>query len=393
VSRALWVTFSVIFASLLLYLVFVGHREQVARMTSAFPDALSGLTRLVERLSLPSKNQATDGRKLPQTGKPGLKTPGKTANNKDSQPPDISPGLVLSNINYGANGELVLTGKSQPGADLEFFIDGVEIEQARMDVDGSWKLVVPDRVPAGPHKLEVSVAAKGPRPRTIVVLPFVKAGPEEIAALALIRKRVESEKAADDLNTGSTTDPAVKAPEKPVRPTSEVFSKLAELARSQSVKNDVDPMAGLFPRLIIGEGPELVMPQTDPVKGDAPKVGKQRQKVKTSLVGAKDARGEKPVSDNTALSKAEKKVPYTSYRKVTVAPGKGLVVVQPGNTLWDLAISIYGSGNYYLKLYRANRCCIRNPQMIFPGQIIFAPGANPPTSIEPLSAPQWLPPQ
>jgi len=273
--------------------------------------------------------------------------------------------------------------------------------------------------------LEVSVAAKAQRPRTIVVLPFVKAGPEEIAALLLVRKRAESEKAADDLKTGSTIDPAVKASEKPVRSTSENSSKLARLARSQSVKNDVDPVAGLFPRLIIGEGPELVMPQTDPVKSGVPnseitpesgrrqtvkpafneqnnqpapvrpvsEAGKQRQKVKTSLVADKDARVKKTATDNTALSKAAKKAPYTGYRNVTVAAGKGLVVVQPGNTLWDLAISIYGSGSYYLKLYRANRHSIRNPQMIFPGQIIFAPGANPPTSIEPLSPPQWLPPQ
>jgi len=399
VSRALWVTSSVIFASLLLYLAFVGHREQVARMTSALPNVLNGLTRLVEQISLPAKNQATGGGEDAQAGKPRPKTSEKTATTKPPQAPDQMPDIVLTNVTYNADGKLVLTGRSQPEADLEFFIDGVEIEQPRLNADGGWKLVVPDAVRAGPHKLEVSVAAQAQRARTIVVLPFVKAGAEEIAALARAEK-------------------PVAAPSKPP-------SKLAELARSQSVKNDVDPMAGLIPRLMIGEGPELVMPQTDREKAQAPNLeitpetgkqqalkpalnepnnqlvpgapvlgaGKQRQKVKTNLVAGKDARVKKPAPDETALSKAVKKAPYTGYRKVTVAAGQGLVVVQPGNTLWDLAISIYGSGSYYQKLYRANRYSIKNPQMIFPGQIIFAPGANPPASIEPLSPPQWLPPQ
>jgi len=52
---------------------------------------------------------------------------------------------------------------------------------------------------------------------------------------------------------------------------------------------------------------------------------------------------------------------------------KSAVVVQPGNSLWRLARRAYGYGIKYHVIYEANRSQIRNPDLIYPGQVFTLP--------------------
>ena len=56
------------------------------------------------------------------------------------------------------------------------------------------------------------------------------------------------------------------------------------------------------------------------------------------------------------------------------APGS--IVVQPGNSLWRLARSTYGKGWQYTIIFEANRSQIRDPNLIYPGQVFVLPPAN-----------------
>ena len=49
------------------------------------------------------------------------------------------------------------------------------------------------------------------------------------------------------------------------------------------------------------------------------------------------------------------------------------VVVQPGNSLWRIARRVYGRGMLYTVIYRANDEQIRDPDMIYPGQVFDLP--------------------
>ncbi|MEC3862153.1 LysM peptidoglycan-binding domain-containing protein [Mesobacterium sp. TK19101] len=49
------------------------------------------------------------------------------------------------------------------------------------------------------------------------------------------------------------------------------------------------------------------------------------------------------------------------------------VTVQPGNTLWAIARDRYGEGTLYVKLFEANRDRIRDPDLIYPGQVFDIP--------------------
>ena len=51
----------------------------------------------------------------------------------------------------------------------------------------------------------------------------------------------------------------------------------------------------------------------------------------------------------------------------------GRVIVQPGNSLWRIARRAYGSGAQYTIIYAANASQIRDPDLIYPGQIFDIP--------------------
>ena len=59
------------------------------------------------------------------------------------------------------------------------------------------------------------------------------------------------------------------------------------------------------------------------------------------------------------------------------APEEGirlsLVTVQRGNTLWGIASKTYGEGILYVRVFEANRDRIRDPDLIYPGQVFTVP--------------------
>ncbi|MEM9756164.1 MAG: LysM peptidoglycan-binding domain-containing protein, partial [Pseudomonadota bacterium] len=72
--------------------------------------------------------------------------------------------------------------------------------------------------------------------------------------------------------------------------------------------------------------------------------------------------------------------PFLIEEPATIAalpePQEGGVTVhtvQTGNTLWGIARSQYGDGVLYVQVYEANRDQIRDPDLIFPGQVFTLP--------------------
>ncbi|MEE8271552.1 MAG: LysM peptidoglycan-binding domain-containing protein, partial [Alphaproteobacteria bacterium] len=77
------------------------------------------------------------------------------------------------------------------------------------------------------------------------------------------------------------------------------------------------------------------------------------------------------------LARAE--TPFQRAEATETLPGFTRVVVQPGNSLWRIARRVFGHGIQYTVIYQANRRQIRNPDLIYPGQIFAVPA--PPDSV------------
>lgn len=57
--------------------------------------------------------------------------------------------------------------------------------------------------------------------------------------------------------------------------------------------------------------------------------------------------------------------------------GVSSVVVRPGNNLWTVARLVYGAGPQYSLIFQANANQIRDPDLIYPGQVFELPGDKP----------------
>lgn len=59
------------------------------------------------------------------------------------------------------------------------------------------------------------------------------------------------------------------------------------------------------------------------------------------------------------------------------ASGIATAIVSRGDSLWRISRLTYGAGMRYAVVYKANRNQIRNPDLIYPGQIFVLPGKAP----------------
>ena len=70
----------------------------------------------------------------------------------------------------------------------------------------------------------------------------------------------------------------------------------------------------------------------------------------------------------------EKAKPKPAKKRVSRNPkGRRTYTVKRGDTLWAIARRYYGSGSKYPKIFNANRNKIRNPNLIYPGQVFVIP--------------------
>ena len=78
----------------------------------------------------------------------------------------------------------------------------------------------------------------------------------------------------------------------------------------------------------------------------------------------------------TASRSARLELPFD---RVAVAPGRGrqrrLIVVR-GDNLWNIAQAHYGDGMHYTMIFDANKEQIRDPDLIYPGQVFSLPKVN-----------------
>ena len=97
-----------------------------------------------------------------------------------------------------------------------------------------------------------------------------------------------------------------------------------------------------------------------------------------AAVAEQPAPAPQPAAEQQTTKTAEETVAATAPVEAAPAPPKeGRVVIQPGNNLWRISRVLYGNGNKFTMLYEANKDQIRNPNLIYPGQIFKTPDVAP----------------
>lgn len=76
---------------------------------------------------------------------------------------------------------------------------------------------------------------------------------------------------------------------------------------------------------------------------------------------------------NTVNHNDSKTVSVQQTRPATTAPQAKTYTVKKGDTLWGIAKKYYGDGAKYTRIYDANRDKIKNPNLIYVGQVFTIP--------------------
>ena len=79
------------------------------------------------------------------------------------------------------------------------------------------------------------------------------------------------------------------------------------------------------------------------------------------------------LTDGTVVARVETPFSRAAAEETERLVQPGSVVVQPGNSLWRISRRLYGKGVRYTVIYEANKGQIRDPDLIYPGQIFTVP--------------------
>ncbi|PRY80301.1 nucleoid-associated protein YgaU [Yoonia maritima] len=316
-----------------------------------------------------------------------------------------------------ADGSMVVAGRAEPGQVIAIMLAGEELERATADASGNFVVLPLAGVSPLPRSLTLIADPDGKAVQSetsYIVSPI--AAPEVVVA-ALEPPAQDPDVTQDEIETAAPPslegeDPT-PTPDTPVRPEpSAEPSNVPQVPSAPTVlQADADgvrvvqagpsldtPNVGLdaitydpegevqLSGRAVGDGSVQVYLDNEPVSTSPVTEGGDwridLQDVETGVytlrvdevdtAGAVVSRLETPFKREEAADVAAVLAEDTQVDGFDVA----VRTVQPGSTLWAIAEESLGNGVYYVQVYEANSDLIRDPDLIYPGQIFRMPEIN-----------------
>ena len=338
-------------------------------------------------------------------------TPSAPAEAAPAAPPEpvvTAPGF--DTVRAEANGSVLVAGTAAAGATVEVMVDGLAAATAVADANGKFAAFLTLPPSAAPRVVTLSsTGAEGGKTASVanVILepmPEPVAEPVETAAAEV----AEAETAAPLAPT--TEGVAAVAPAAEPAPTDAPDILVADADGVTKLTDDapladlvIDTVgydalgnvdiagrgaAGAFARLYIDNS----LTATAPLSA----AGKWRVKLTSVDAGLHSLRVDQVDATGKVMSRVETPFQREVVAKVaSAAPAAApaadtapaasdvpapvsqvTITVQPGFTLWGIARENYGDGLLYVRVYEANKDLIRDPDLIYPGQVFTVPSDN-----------------
>ena len=272
----------------------------------------------------------------------------------DDQVEDVVPeaGIVpptFDIVRVTRDGFATVAGRGEPGARMELLANGEEIEEETVGPDGAFAMAVDTQLNAGPVELTL---------RQVI-------GSDEILGEETIIIYVPEADGQSPVvlrtTPGGTTEVLQRS-----APIDESLGPLTIDAIDYDRSGNVILSGRAEPGSVVqifANGQPVEQTQTDDrgmwsVSGS---LAPGRYTLQIVQLGP----------DRRPLYAIE--VPFEQARQEDIVFRDGNVIVQPGNNLWVIARKAYGDGFQYTVIYEANEDQIRDPDLIYPGQIFRVP--------------------
>jgi nucleoid-associated protein YgaU len=287
--------------------------------------------------------------------------------------PEVLAAVSIDSISYTDTGAVMVSGRGNPNAFVRLYLDNALAATTQIDDAGLWSSKLED-VAGGLYELRADEVDETAKVLSRVVTPFKRETPETVAkARAQAEELAEAEAATQDVasveaqptetpseteaNSADTTDEPTVVEAEPETATDAVVAAAPEVAAAE-------------------EAAEAVAAATETQAADAQvPVSEAAPEPETSEVAAAPQATEEAEASTTieAAEDTPEGDPEAKPDAAAVQPPVRIVTVQPGATLWAIARDRYGEGQLYLQVFEANKDKIRDPDLIYPGQVFTVP--------------------
>jgi nucleoid-associated protein YgaU len=283
------------------------------------------------------------------------------------RPPTTNPPAVpvptFDVARIDPDGRAVIAGRAEPGAKVVLLDGGKEIAQSQADANGEW-VILQQEPPLSPgqHELRVLQHVEGRAAAT-----------SEQVVVAVVPKAAGSVPGQNDSTLVMITPPS--GPAALVQaPSAAGVPKAGDLAMS-TLDYDEAGRLTITGEATAGTAVRAYVDDRMIAEGKAGIDGKWRLAPSAAIdPGKHTLRLDRLTRDGRPVARLE--LPFD--RKVVPAASEEehrLVVVK-GDNLWTIARNHYGEGTHHTLIYGANKEQIRDPNLIYPGQVLSLPKVN-----------------
>jgi nucleoid-associated protein YgaU len=321
---------------------------------------------------------------------PAPDRPGKSAGERQGAKGPVAPSFDVVRVN--PKGDTVIAGRAAAGAEVTILSNDKAIGKVTADKRGEWVLVPAKPLPPGSRRLGLSAQLPGKEPvlsDTDVVMVVPEKGkdiagrpvtaPSQPLVLKVPRSgaRQGPSLVLQAPSTGETAGaPTIfQAPRLAAAPAGGAKSgQGADTLSIDVIDYDSQGRVIISGRARPGSRLRVYLDNRLVGTAEADAKGRWRFTPKAPLApGTYALRVDQVETGGKVIARVE--IPFTRAAALASLPGQSVIVVQPGNSLWRIARRSYGRGVQYTVIYQANRDQIRDPDLIYPGQVFAVPEA------------------
>lgn len=253
-------------------------------------------------------------------------------------------------VRVDAKGNTVMAGRAEPGSKVVILDGDKQIGEVTADARGEWVFTPDTPLPPGSRQLSLRMTPPGGKPKDsdrVVVMSV----PEQGGEVLIVEQARDGGRSRVLQGTGAA----------PGTGTLVVETADYDSTGKISLSGKAEPGATVqvyFNNDFIGRA---VVDEKGYWQVEAP--GK-------AVAGNHAVRVDQVGQNNAVLSRVEVPFPVDATR---VDGNPGEITIVQGNSLWRIARRIYGQGMMYSVIFEANQSTIKDPDLIYPGQVFTLP--------------------